>query len=386
MKTVLLGDVVDLNPSLTLKKGTRTKFVSMNKLDPFNKKVTGFEWREYSGGSKFQNGDTLLARITPCLENGKTAFVDFLEYQEVGAGSTEFVVMRAMAAATDPHFVYYLSVSPDFRKYAIQSMIGTSGRQRVQNDSLARYEFEIPDLTDQKQIGEFLNLIDDKIELNRRMNETLEKIGQALFKHYFIDNTEAKTWPKEKIKNFINIKNGYAFKSVDYVDSGIPVVRTTNFTSDSSVKLTDVVYLSEEKAQEYENFYLEPFDFLLVMVGASIGKSVIVPSYILPALQNQNMWNFKSVEEKMNFYNIFMLKKLVKKQMQSGSGSARDFFRKDYFYSLKVDKPDIKTLNQFNQAARPLMTKIDSNITENGYLILLRDSLLPRLISGKLKV
>jgi type I restriction enzyme S subunit len=89
------------------------------------------------------NGDTLLARITPCLENGKTAFVDFLKPGEVGWGSTEFIVLRPKPPLP-PEFGYCLARHPSFREFAIQNMSGTSGRQRVQAEALAEYQVVIP--------------------------------------------------------------------------------------------------------------------------------------------------------------------------------------------------------------------------------------------------
>ena len=150
--------------------------------------------------------------------------------------------------------------------------------------------------------------------------------------------------------------------------------------------MNDVVYLTKEKAREYEKFYIESYDFLLVMVGASIGKSVIVPSYILPALQNQNMWNFKPKKNNMKFYNILFLKKLVEQQLNSASGSARDFFRKDYFYSLEVIIPNKELLVIFDHIMSKLYAKIDSNYIQIQTLSAIRDILLPKLMRGELRV
>jgi len=101
--------------------------------------------KPFSGGAKFQNGDTLLARITPCLENGKTAFVGFLSNeQQIGFGSTEFIVMRAKEGVS-PQFVYCLAREAEFRSFAIKSMVGSSGRQRVQRNMLETYEIGKPD-------------------------------------------------------------------------------------------------------------------------------------------------------------------------------------------------------------------------------------------------
>lgn len=99
--------------------------------------------REMGSGTKFINGDTLLARITPCLENGKSAFVDFLEQDQIGWGSTEFVVLRPKSPLPEYHG-YLLCRHPSFRTFAIQSMSGTSGRQRIQNDVIGGYPFVLP--------------------------------------------------------------------------------------------------------------------------------------------------------------------------------------------------------------------------------------------------
>lgn len=93
-KTYRLSDVVQFNPAERLAKGTIAKKVAMEQLQPFTRAISGYELAAYSGGSKFRNGDTLMARITPCLENGKTAYVSILDDEEVGFGSTEYIVFR----------------------------------------------------------------------------------------------------------------------------------------------------------------------------------------------------------------------------------------------------------------------------------------------------
>ena len=115
-----LSDVIDFNPKEKLSKGSLAKKVSMDKLQPYTKVVSSFDIAKYNGGAKFRNGDTIMARITPCLENGKTSFVDFLDDKEVAFGSTEFIVMRAKEGITDSQYIYYLATSPEFRKVAIQ--------------------------------------------------------------------------------------------------------------------------------------------------------------------------------------------------------------------------------------------------------------------------
>lgn len=104
--------------------------------------IQGAIMREGRSGSKFQNGDTLFARITPCLENGKTGFVNFLAPDDAGFGSTEFIVLRSKLVT--PEFVYCLARTYAFRENAIKSMIGSSGRQRVQESCFAKFNVWVP--------------------------------------------------------------------------------------------------------------------------------------------------------------------------------------------------------------------------------------------------
>ena len=171
--TVRAADFIEFNPRLSLKKGVFATKVAMEKLQPFTKKIPATEQAEFAGGSKFCNGDTIMARITPCLENGKTAFVGILADGEVAFGSTEFIVMRARPAVSDPQFVYYLATSPAFRNIAIKSMVGSSGRQRVQQGVLDELELTVPPLGEQQKIGAFLAMLDQKIALNNKINDNL---------------------------------------------------------------------------------------------------------------------------------------------------------------------------------------------------------------------
>ena len=114
-----------------------------------------------------------MARITPCLENGKTAKVNILENGEVGFGSTEFIVFRAKEGVSDEDFLYYLICSPLVREPAIKSMVGSSGRQRVQTDVVQALELDVPNLDIQRKIGAVLRSLDEKIALNTKINDNL---------------------------------------------------------------------------------------------------------------------------------------------------------------------------------------------------------------------
>lgn len=168
-----LSEIALFNPTETLKKGTLAKKVGMDKLQSFCRDIPDYEIAEFSGGTKFRNGDTIMARITPCLENGKTAKVNILNTEEVGFGSTEYIVFRAIDGVTYEDYLYYLVCSPIVRDIAIKSMVGSSGRQRVQTDVVKGIEIELPTLDEQRKIGSLLKSLDDKIAVNNKINENL---------------------------------------------------------------------------------------------------------------------------------------------------------------------------------------------------------------------
>ena len=167
-----LRDIADFNPRESLAKGVVAKKVAMDKLQPFCRDIPGYEMEPFSGGTKFRNGDTIMARITPCLENGKTAKVAVLDDEEIGFGSTEYIVFRAKDGV-DEDFIYYLVCSPFVREPAIKSMVGSSGRQRVQTNVVQNLEIMVPDYEEQKRISGLLKSLDDKIAANTEVNKNL---------------------------------------------------------------------------------------------------------------------------------------------------------------------------------------------------------------------
>ncbi|MEM5805252.1 MAG: restriction endonuclease subunit S [Candidatus Aenigmatarchaeota archaeon] len=184
---LIFSEAVEINPPRLLKRDD-APFISIRFVEPNRRRPIQIAKRKYlGGGAKFKNGDTLLARITPCLEHGKTVFISDLGENEVGFGSTEFIVFSGKKGITDNLFVYYLCRYNEVRDFAIKSMTGTSGRQRVQADAFNNLKIKIPPLAEQRKIAKILGSLDDKIELNYEMNKTLETIAQAIFKNWFVD-------------------------------------------------------------------------------------------------------------------------------------------------------------------------------------------------------
>ena len=382
MRKVVLGDVVKINPATKVTKGQLVKFISMDKLDPFTKTPNGYEKKKFSSGTKFTNGDILLARITPCLENGKTDFVDFLDDLEVAAGSTEFVILRNIEGLTDPAYIYYLSISPAFRDYAIKSMVGTSGRQRVQNDVLAKMELSLPPLDQQKKIANILGSLDEKIELNRRMNEALEQLGQALFRHYFVDNPEANSWDDVKVGELVDIKGG-----------GTPSTKNSSFWGG------DIVWSSPRDLANQKCHFLMRTDKTITKQGLSKISSGMLPAgtlllssrapigYIAFAgvdmAINQGYIAFLPKAKLSNYFMYFWLKNNIQKIKDSANGSTFLEISKTAFRNIYIKQPNQLLHNKFQYESMIILDKIRDNEAEIYNLTSLRDSLLPKLISGE---
>lgn len=176
----VLDDVIEFNPKISLNKDRVKQCVPMAALSTQSMILNSGEFTETTStsGSKFQNGDTLLARITPCLENGKTGFVAGLDSDEGAVGSTEFIVMRSKRL--NPYMVYLLARTDDFRKTAINSMTGSDGRQRAQPGKIRAYPFLLPPDSIIDSFGDIVKPIFDTIQKRNQQNAQLSEARDRL--------------------------------------------------------------------------------------------------------------------------------------------------------------------------------------------------------------
>jgi len=174
-----LPDAIEVNPRRTLKAGAIAPYLDMKNMPTQGHCADEVVDREFSSGTKFQNGDTLLARITPCLENGKTAFVDFLEAGQVGWGSTEYIVF-APKPPLPPQFTYLLARSDSLRSHAIQNMTGTSGRQRVPSECFGGLFVTAPTAEVARRFDELTSPLMAKIKANTKQSRTLATLRDTL--------------------------------------------------------------------------------------------------------------------------------------------------------------------------------------------------------------
>ncbi len=387
-KTIRAADFMEFNPRMNLKKGTIATKISMDKLQPYTKKIPETEQAEFSGGTKFSNSDTIMARITPCLENGKTAFVDCLNKDEVAFGSTEFIVLRAKPGVSDAQFVYYLATSPEFRQVAIKSMVGSSGRQRVQQPVLENLELVVPELPKQKRIGGFLAAIDDKIALNAKINDNLEQQAVALFKSWFVDfslfgGTVPENWEDTTLENITTlITRGIAPKYSDNSDQTVVNQKCIrNHTIDLSLARTHTPKAINEK-------WLKFGDLLINSTGdGTLGRVAQVWFAPKALTVDSHVTIVRPAREELIFY-IGLWGILHEKEIESlhtGSTGQTELPR-DRVKKLKLLLPDNISLSRFNSIIAPMASTIISNQEENQKLASLRDTLLPKLMSGEIDV
>ena len=393
-KVFKLGDFAEINPKISLKQGQVYSFVEMKDLDATYKYVSPSIKKELRGGSKFQNGDTLFARITPCLENGKICQVKNLE-NNLGFGSTEFLVFRGRENVSDSDFVYYLSRSEFVKNNAIQLMTGSSGRQRVEKSTLAELEIIVPnDIETQILIAQTLSSLDDKIELNLQINQTLEAMAQALFKEWFVDfkfpgfdgvlvDGLPRGWRMGKVKEMYKTTSGGTpsrAKEEYYIDGVINWVKSKelngNFIFDTEEKIT------ETAVNNSSTKIIPRHSVLLAMYGATVGEYAITAkettcNQAICAVIENGSYPFTY------FFEFFKINK--NSIIGQASGSAQQNISQALIQQLDILVPPIEVVREYHSIVESMFIKMESNLSINQTLIETRDTLLPRLMSGRIK-
>ena len=364
-KSILAKDFIEFNPKITLKKGTIAKKVAMDKVLPYTKYINEFEYANYTGGSKFQNGDTIMARITPCLENGKTAFVDFLDENEIGFGSTEFIVLRERKGISDAQYIYYLSISPQFRKIAINSMVGSSGRQRVQQSVLDELELFVPDINEQRKIANILNKIDEKIRINNRINDNLEKLLVYMYENMIKNHTD---WTNTTLDQFCNIftgkKNANQYNKngiYKFFTCGEKILRINSYIFDGPA----IIISGNGSYTGRTLFYNGKFDLYQRTYACTL-KPNIPNSYI---------------------YGLYIILKVALHKKISGGthGSSIPYIVMNDIAKFEF-KLNYELFKIFSNYAKNILTLIQKNDFESQKLSDIRNVFLPKLMNNDINI
>ena len=397
------NEAVIINPPVKLEKGRCYPFVDMSSLNPGSRWAYATEERVFNGsGSRFQYGDTLMARITPCLENGKISRFHSAEERTFGFGSTEFIVIRGRKEYTDNDFVYYLTCSDIVRYFAIAQMRGTSGRQRVPVDAFKCLRLRIPPIAEQKAIAHTLGTLDDKIELNRKMNETLEQMARALFKSWFIDFEPVRAKMEGRWKKGQSLPGLPAHLYDLFPDRLVPTelgeipelwaIRTlgdvadvnwgdTNATKKSYIKNGFPAYSAKGPDGFLPYYDYNRVGVVLSAIGANAG-------YTWLALGKwsciKNTIRFWCTDENLSTEYLFHATK--GNNYWPIRGSAQPFISQEDAKNVKIILPCHGLGKLFGDLVRPLYEKIFKLKLESDTIGSIRDILLPKLINGEISI
>ena len=376
-----LSDIADFNPRETIKKDVKAKKISMDVLRPFCRDIPYYVEEVFSGGMKFRNGDTIMARITPCLENGKTAQVSILNDGEVGFGSTEYIVFRAKEGIADKDYLYYLVCSPGVREPAIKSMVGSSGRQRVQTDVVKNLEIDVPPLVEQEKIGSFLKVFDDKIALNDRINKNLEQQAKAIFSNEFLTlETLPDGWKQASLIDIADYLNGLAMQkyrpTVD--ETGIPVLKIKELRQgccDDNSELCSPSIKSE--------YIIHDGDVIFSWSGS------LLVDFWCGGICGLNQHLFKVTSNK--YYKWFYyawtkhhLDRFI--AVAADKATTMGHIKRDELSKAEVLIPNKADYKRIGALLQPIYDLIIANRIENKKLAETRDTLLPKLMSGEIDI
>lgn len=367
-------DAITINPKITLIKDVMYPFVEMANVDTSNRVPNTVDQKPFSSGVKFEENDTVVARIEPCLQNGKKFYVKNIKQ---GFGSTEYLVFRPKDESIDSKYVYYLMQTEYIRKSMINSMTGATGRQRVNNDVFKSIEIDIPLKEKQVKIGNILSVYDDLIENNQKQIKLLEEAAQRLYKEWFLDlrfpghedvaivDGVPEGWKKELIGNLIGkVIRSKQVKTAEYLKEGaIPVVDQSRdfiagYTNDPetvvNIGYPVIVFGDHTRILKYIQF---PF-----AKGAD-GTQLIVSD-------NENM------PQSLLYYSLIAVD-------LSNYHYARHF---KYLKAESILVPSKEIAYEFDRCVVPMLLQIQQlrNIADKAAEA--RDRLLPKLMSGEIEV
>ena len=388
-KEYRLGEMIQCNPQVKLEKGKSYTLIDIDSIEIGSRYVKGKELTEYDGqsGCHFQNGDTVMARITPCLENGKIAQVQ-CESQK-GFGSTELFVFRGMENKTDSNYVFNLMSMQFIRDLAANSMTGASGRQRADLGFIKRIKWNFPPLPTQQKIASILSAYDNLIQNYKKQIEALQTAASELYKEWFVrfrfpgwqnakfENGIPEGWKVEKLFDVAKIIYGYPFNSDEFCDDSTlnPVVRIRDILDNH----TDT-YTSESCDEKY---WINPNEMLIGMDG--IFHMTLWTGE--RALQNQRTVRVTSkIKNLSNYYLYFSLYPQIKALEQMIVGTTVAHLGDKHLKKITILVPAEKILKMSYERLEPIMNRIYSLQQQITNLTQQRDLLLPRLMSGKLEV
>jgi putative type-1 restriction enzyme hindVIIP specificity protein len=322
----------------------------------------------------FQAGDVLVSNIRPYFK--KIWLAD-----RSGGASNDVLVFRKLNDEIYEKYLYYILADDRFFAFSTASASG-SKMPRGDKVQIMNYPVKLPPLESQKKIADILSSLDEKIELNRRMNETLEQLGQALFRYYFVDNPEAKNWKRGVISDLGEVVTGKtpSKKNQKFFGDEVAFLKVPDMHKTSIViKTSDNLSLMGAESQKSK--YISRWSTCVSCI-ATVGVVSLAGKNMQT---NQQINSIIPRESCFKFFNYFLMRhKSDYIKTLASSGSATPNLNMGHFSNITVVIPDRELLKEFDARVNHLFLQMENNLQENETLMNIRDSLLLKLISGEI--
>jgi type I restriction enzyme S subunit len=390
-KEMKFSELVEINPPISLSRAKEHFYIEMRDMDPARRYVYPQRKRPLQGGSRFEEGDTLFARISPCTEKGNINQVTGLN-GEPGYGSTEFLVFRAKPSISQQDFVLYFSKWNEIKDYAANNLQGTSGRQRVAKEAFDELEVIVPEPDEQRAIASVLSSLDAKIDLLHRQNKTLEGMAETLFRQWFVEEAD-EGWEEVVLGRFVDCVNGVSYKSSELNPSKTALVTLKNFARDGGFRLDGFKEFDGAYKPQHEVF---AGDLVVAHTDITQDASLIGnPVLVVPRAKYDKMVISMDLVKvvpkeawcsKVFLYHLMRNSAFKEHAVGYSNGSTVLHLSKKAVPEFEFLLPPQEKVERFTALAEGLHRKKNLNIVTVDNLTALRDTLLPKLMSGEVRV
>ena len=403
-------ECVDLNPKIVMIKGQIYPFVEMANVSTCYRSPDNVDAKPFDSGVKFQDGDTVIARITPCLQNGKRFYCQNIG---TGFGSTEYLVFRPKDDSVDSKYLYYFMMTDFVKLSMINSMTGATGRQRVNNDVFNDIEVCFPDIDIQRKIGEILSAYDNLIENNQKQIKLLEEAAQRLYKEWFVDlrfpgyedtpivDGVPEGWEKVPVGNLISYEIGGGWGEETPTGKCIReayVIRGTDLYGIAHGDLLSIPFRYHVESN-LSSRKLKDGDIVFEVSGGSrtegVARCLLITSSMLNVWRKDVMCaSFcKLIRPQFGFsqYLHDCIKHLratgkTEEYDKRSASSIVNYRWKDFLSQGLVLRPSEEILDHYNGVAKEIYSKAINCSLQIESAKKARDRLLPKLMSGEIEV
>lgn len=385
-KEMKFSEFVDINPPITLSRSKEHFYIEMQDMDPSRRFAYPKRKRPLQGGSRFAEGDTLFARISPCTEKGNINQAAGLN-GELGYGSTEFLVFRAKPGVSHEDFILYFSKWSEIKEYASNNLQGTSGRQRVAKEAFDQLDVIVPEVVEQRAIASVLSSLDAKIDLLHRQNKTLEAMAETLFRQWFVEEAE-ETWVEMRLDQFSTVGIGRTpprkeqhWFSTDSAD--VKWISIKDMAAEGPFIFSTAEYLTEEAVERFRVPVI-PKDTVVLSFKMTLGRVRITTEAML---SNEAIAHFRiNADSYITKEFLYLGLKTYPYESLGTTSTIVDSINSGMIKGLVMQVPPVELMDRFMEQCGPWFEKIRSNQLQIQTLTALRDTLLPKLMSGEVRV